>query len=83
LSEFPTRNLSPRFSRELQAPVRETFATAAEEWLRFVEQERGVKPSTLRDYKSAVRKHFVGTDDDPGWLREVELRRVTPALIER
>jgi hypothetical protein len=30
-----------------------TFADAAEEWLRFVEQDRERKPSTARDYRSS------------------------------
>ncbi len=36
-----------------------TFADAAAEWLRYVEQERGRKPSTLADYRSVVRAHFL------------------------
>lgn len=36
-----------------------TFADAAEEWLRFIEQERGRKASTLADYRSVVRAHFL------------------------
>ena len=31
-----------------------TFADAAAEWLRYVEQDRDVKPSTLTDYRSVV-----------------------------
>jgi len=30
------------------------FEDACEEWLRYVEQERDCKPSTLRDYRSTV-----------------------------
>jgi integrase len=36
-----------------------TFADAAAEWLRHGEQERGWKPSTVRDYRSAVRVHLL------------------------
>jgi len=38
----------------LVAPVRTgaTFADAAAEWLRYVEHDRDVKPSTLTDYRS-------------------------------
>ncbi len=32
-----------------------TFADAAAEWLRFVEEDRERKPSTLQDYRSIVR----------------------------
>ncbi len=67
-----------------------TFADAASEWLRYVEQERGRKPSTLADYRSVVRAHFLPAfGDQPleqitgetieGWLgaqlREGELSR--------
>src|SRR5919199_1583592 len=33
-----------------------TFADAAAEWLRYVEQERACKPSTLQDYRNMVRR---------------------------
>jgi len=36
-----------------------TFNDAAEDWLRHGEHERGLKPSTIRDYKSAVHKHLI------------------------
>ena len=36
-----------------------TFADAAAEWLRYVEHDRGCKPSTLRDYRSIVRAHLL------------------------
>jgi integrase len=32
-----------------------TFAQAAEEWLRYVEQERACKPSTVKDYRMMSR----------------------------
>jgi integrase len=33
-----------------------TFADAAAEWLRYVEDDRDVKPSTLSDYRSVARR---------------------------
>ena len=36
-----------------------TFAEAAEEWLRFIAQDRERKPSTLRDYRSALNAHLL------------------------
>jgi hypothetical protein len=36
-----------------------TFAEAAEEWLRHGENERAWKPSTRRDYRSAVNVHLL------------------------
>src|SRR4051794_34230186 len=35
-----------------------TFTDASAEWLRHSEHERGVKPSTLYDYKANVRTHL-------------------------
>ena len=36
-----------------------TFADAAEEWLRYVEQERGRKALMLADYRSVVSAHLL------------------------
>jgi integrase len=36
-----------------------TFADAAAEWLRFIEQDRQRKPSTLRDYRSCLKVHLL------------------------
>jgi integrase len=36
-----------------------TFADAAEEWLRHGERERGLKPTTIIDYRSALRAHLL------------------------
>ena len=36
-----------------------TFADAAAEWLRYVEEERGRKASTLADYRSVVNAHLL------------------------
>lgn len=54
-----------------------TFADAAEEWLRYVAEERGRKPSTLRDYRSVVRVHFLPAFGDQ------PLERITTETIER
>ena len=40
-----------------------TFADAAAEWLRYVEHDRAVKPSTLRDYRSISRRAAAGLGD--------------------
>lgn len=67
-----------------------TFADAAAEWLRFVEQERDRKPSTVADYRSVVKAHLlpafgdrqlesITTETIEGWLsaqlRQGELSR--------
>jgi hypothetical protein len=36
-----------------------TFADAAVEWLRFIEEDRERKPSTLVDYRSALNAHLL------------------------
>ena len=36
-----------------------TFADAAAEWLRFIEEDRARKQSTLVDYRSALKAHLV------------------------
>jgi Phage integrase, N-terminal SAM-like domain len=36
-----------------------TFADAAAEWLRFIEEDRARKPSTLSDYRSALKAHLL------------------------
>ena len=54
-----------------------TFADAAAEWLRYVEQERGRKASTLADYRSVVRAHFLPAFGD------LPLERITGETIER
>lgn len=54
-----------------------TFADASAEWLRHAEIERGVKHSTLLDYKATVRTHL-----DPAF-GAMPLERITTAQIER
>ena len=44
------------------APVAETgvtFAEAAEEYLRYAEEDRGCKPSTIRGYRSQLNAHLL------------------------
>ena len=53
-----------------------TFADASAEWLRYVEHDRDVKPSTLSDHR-----HMVGRlDREPGDMR---IERITAERIER
>ena len=42
-----------------------TFAAAAAEFLRYVEHDRAIKPSTLGDYRSIISAHLPGTDHKP------------------
>ena len=52
-----------------------TFAQAADEWLRYVEHDRGVKPTTLREYRSAIEHHL-----KPAFRGD--LREITPQRVE-
>jgi integrase len=53
-----------------------TFADAAAEFLRYAEHDRACKPSTLREYRSALNAHLIPA------FGAVRLEDVTPALIE-
>ncbi|MGO9822218.1 MAG: tyrosine-type recombinase/integrase [Solirubrobacteraceae bacterium] len=59
-----------------------TFDAAADEWLRFIEEDRERKPSTLVDYRSALRAHLlpafggrpiesITTEDIEAWRRSL------------
>jgi integrase len=65
--------------REVVAAITEgvTFARAADEWLRHGEYERQLKPSTLRDYRSAVSLHLIPT------FGHRELQTISPKDIEQ
>ena len=55
-----------------------TFADAAAEWLRYVEQDGGRrKPSTLRDYKSVLNAHLLPA------FGTMLIEAITPDVIER
>ena len=54
-----------------------TFADAAAEFLRHAEQDRDVKPSTLRDYRSTINAHMIPP------LGAMRVEDVTTELIER
>ena len=60
-----------------QARTGVTFADAAAEWLRFVEHDRGRKPSTLEGYRAIVRTHLLPTFGD------LALESITPRMIEQ
>jgi integrase len=57
------------------------FEDAAAEWLRYVEHDRGVKPSTLRHYRSTVEAHlrprFAGERIEDITTAEIESWRMT------
>ena len=52
-----------------------TFDDAAAEWLRFIEEDRERKPSTLADYRSALKAHLL-----PAFGGRL-LKSITPAQI--
>lgn len=53
-----------------------TFADAAAEWLRYVETDRDVKPSTLTDYRSVVTSRLLPA------FGSMPLEEITPRRIE-
>jgi integrase len=53
-----------------------TFADAAAEWLRFIEEDRARKPSTLNDYRSALKAHLLPT------FGSQPLEAITPEQID-
>ena len=54
-----------------------TFADAAAEYLRFAEQDRGCKPSTIRNYRNAINAHLLPVFGD------MALEDLTVTEIER
>jgi integrase len=54
-----------------------TFAAAAREWLRYVEEDRAVKPTTLRNYRCSVETKLIPA------FGEMRLRDITPTDLER
>jgi integrase len=53
-----------------------TFADAAAEWLRYVEHDRGRKPSTVAGYQAIVRAQLLPT------FGELPVESITTAMIE-
>ena len=54
-----------------------SFADAAAEWLRYVEQDRLRKPSTVATYRSLLRSRILPT------FGELPLESITSAMVER
>src|SRR6202453_2302477 len=53
-----------------------TFADAAAEWLRYIEQDRRRKPSTVSGYQAIVRAHLLPA------FGSMPIESITPAVIE-
>lgn len=49
----------PSLLWRIQWPTGVTFADAAAEYLRYSEEDRGCKPSTLRNYRNAIKIHLL------------------------
>jgi integrase len=54
-----------------------TFAQAAEEYLRYAEQDRGCKPSTIRGYRSQLNAHLLPA------FGSMRIEEITERVIER
>src|SRR5450631_4270269 len=59
-----------------EQPIAATFADAAAEWLRFIVQDRGRKPSTGDGYASIVRTQLLST------FGPMPLESITPDTID-
>ncbi len=57
--------------------TRATFADAAAEWLRYIEQDRMRKASTVSTYRSLLRSQILPTFGD------LPIESITPAMVER
>ncbi|HEU4658490.1 MAG TPA: N-terminal phage integrase SAM-like domain-containing protein [Capillimicrobium sp.] len=57
--------------------TRATFADAAAEYLRWIEQDRARKPSTVRDYRSIINAHLLPA------FGEQRLEDITTEAVER
>ncbi len=84
LHQTPGRGLAPRDpgrgapgDAAGNGPDRATFADAAAEYLRYVHDDRGRKPSTLRGYRSAIEAHLLPAFGD------MPVEDVTAEAIER
>jgi len=54
-----------------------TSADAAAEWLRYIEEDRERKPSTLRDYRSVLEHRLLPV------FGSMPIEEISPAVIER
>ena len=62
---------SPRRDSRPGTAQRRTFGDAVAEWLRYVELDKGRKPSTLRDYRSTAYGAFVPEFGDQAVLGSI------------
>jgi integrase len=56
--------------------TRTTFADAADEWIRYVDEDRDCKPSTLRDYRSVLDAQILPA------FADIQIEDLTRQLIE-
>ncbi|MEZ5076166.1 MAG: site-specific integrase [Solirubrobacterales bacterium] len=54
-----------------------TFAEAADEWLRYIEHDRGRKPSTIAGYRALLRSQLLPT------FGELPIESITTPMIEQ
>jgi integrase len=78
-AEAALRDLLAAAPRSRPAPrvaVR-TFGEACDEWLRYVEHDRGRRPSTVSDYRNTVRRYLV-----PHFRADTPVARLTTDDID-
>jgi integrase len=72
LADAPREPTNPRHKRDQDR----TFGEACEAWLNYVEHEKARRPSTLRDYRNAVRCYLLPEFDPDTLLRTLDTRRI-------
>ena len=72
LAEAPREPTDPRHKRDQDR----TFAEACDAWLDYVEHEKALRPSTVRDYRNAVGCYLLPELGATTLLRTIDTRRI-------
>ena len=72
LAEAPREPTDPRRKRDQDR----TFAEACDAWLDYVEHEKALRPSTVRDYRNAVGCYLLPEFGATTLLRTIDTRRI-------
>lgn len=72
LAEAPREPNDPRHKRSQDR----TFGEACQAWLDYVEHEKARRPSTVRDYRNAMRCYLLPEFGPDALLRTIDTRRI-------
>ena len=72
LAEAPRQPTDPRRKRDQDR----TFAEACDAWLDYVEHEKALRPSTVRDYRNAVGCYLLPEFGATTLLRTIDTARI-------